>query len=273
MHILETKLARLQEIVGSLESVVLGFSGGADSTLLLKVSLDVLGRTKVLAVTFHSEIQSENELTHALQLAQSMDAQHLVIEGNELQNDLFVTNPPDRCYYCKLRRYRQLLSLAAERQFRNVIDGSNYSDLADYRPGIKALLELGIKSPLQEAQLTKDDVRALSFKLDLPTWNRPAQACLASRIPYGQRITALALQQVAKAEKVLSDAGFSLCRVRRHGEVARIEVPRQDLVRLFQQPGIDDIVRAIKATGFRYVAVDLEGYRTGSLNELLEPNE
>lgn len=272
MESLESKFARLQEITRSLESVVLGFSGGVDSTLLLKVCLDVLGKTNVLAVTFHSEIHAENELNHALQLAQSMGAQHLVIKGEDLQHELFVNNPPDRCYYCKLRRYRQLLNLAADRKLHNVVDGSNYSDLADYRPGTKALLELGIRTPLQEAKLTKDNVRELSLKLRLPTWNRPAQACLASRIPYGQRITALALRQVAEAEKVLSDSGFSQCRVRHHGQVARIEVPRQDLTRLVQHAGIDEIVRAIKAVGFRYVALDLEGYRTGSLNELLEPS-
>jgi len=270
MQDLDAKLVLLRRIVSSLQSTVLGFSGGVDSSLLLKICLDVLGPENVVAVTCYSEILSQRELEHALQVAQTLGARHLIIRGTELENHLFVMNSPQRCYYCKLERYRRLLELASEQRIRHVADGSNYSDLEDYRPGYRALLELGIRTPLQEARLTKQEVREISFKLGLSTWNSPPESCLASRIPYGHKITVEALRQVAEAERVLNDAGFPFCRVRHHGTVARIELTNQDQARLLQHPNICDIVREIKAAGFTYVAVDLDGYRTGSLNELLD---
>ncbi len=270
MQDLETKLSALRKTVASLKSTVIGFSGGTDSSLLLKTCLDVLGRENVLAVTFSSQIVPAQELDHAAQVAQTLGARHLIIESNELENPLFVENSPQRCYYCKKERYRRLLDLGAERSIDCVVDGSNYSDLQDYRPGYKALQELGIRAPLQEAGITKEEVREISFRLGLSTWCRPPQSCLASRIPYGHKITAAALKQVAEAERVLVEAGFSFCRVRHHGTVARVELTNRDLARLLNHPMIDDIVQRIKAAGFPYVTVDLEGYRTGSLNELLK---
>lgn len=270
---IDMKLRKLEDLIRPMQNVLVGFSGGVDSTFLLKVCVDVLGPDQVVAVTTHSEVNTEKETGEAVKLARIIQAQHLVLPMSDLDNEIFASNPPDRCYYCKKHRYTALLRLAREKGINHVLDGSNHSDLADYRPGTRALKELGIRTPLQEAMLTKEEIRELSRQLQLPTWNQPARACLASRVPYGTRITSSALCQIARAEEVLRNQGFLQCRVRHHGPVARIEVPRAEFAHLMEDNSLATVVTGIKAAGYHYVTLDLEGYRTGSLNELLRDNQ
>lgn len=264
---LKDKEARLEAILARCGSVVLGYSGGVDSTLLLRKSLDVLGPDRVLAVTAASATYDADEVDEAARLADELGARHTRIRSTELEVEGFLMNPPERCYYCKADLYGDLIRLAEERGFAAVIDGSQADDALDHRPGLKALDERGIVSPLKEAGFTKDDVRALSRRLGLSTAEKPANACLASRFPYGEAITAEKLEQVGRAERVLREAGFPVVRVRHHGEVARIEVPPADRARLLE--AAPAVVPALKALGWVWVACDLEGYRSGSMNEAL----
>lgn len=264
---LTDKEARLEAILIRCGSVVLGYSGGVDSTLLLRKSLDVLGPDRVLAVTAASATYDADEVDEAARLADELGARHTRIRSTELEVEGFLMNPPERCYYCKSDLYGDLVRLAEERGFAAVIDGSQADDALDHRPGLKALDERGIVSPLKEAGFTKEDVRALSRRLGLPTAEKPANACLASRFPYGEAITAEKLERVGRAERVLREAGFPVVRVRHHGEVARIEVPPADRSRLLE--AVPAIVPALKALGWVWVACDLEGYRSGSMNEAL----
>lgn len=270
---IHSKLRKLEDLIRPMRKVLVGFSGGVDSTFLLKVCVDVLGPDRVLAVTTYSEVNTEKETGEAVKLARIIQAQHLVLPMSDLDNEIFASNPPDRCYYCKHHRYKALIQLAREKDLDYVLDGANYSDLDDYRPGTRALIELGIRSPLQEAMLTKEEIRKLSRQLGLPTWDQPARACLASRVPYGTTITSSALQQIARAEEVLLNQGLIQCRVRYHGPVARIEVPRAEFARLMEDENLETIITGIKAAGYQYVTLDLEGYRTGSLNELLNSRD
>ena len=264
---LDAKEKRLEEILRGCESVVLGYSGGVDSTLLLKKALDVLGPARVLAVTAATATYEPEEVGEAERLAESLGAAHARILSSELEDEGFLANPPERCYYCKSDLYGDLKALAAERGIRTVIDGSQADDALDFRPGLKALDEQGIASPLKEAGFTKDDVRALSRRLGLPTADKPANACLASRFPYGTAITAPELERVGKAERAVREAGFDVVRVRHHGPVARIEVPPADRERLLAAAG--RVVPALEALGYVWVSMDLEGYRAGSMNEAL----
>jgi uncharacterized protein len=265
---LEEKYQKLQKIIKELESVVVAFSGGVDSTLLLKVAHDVLG-DQAIALTSKSEIHSKQELKDADQLAESIGAPHHIIYSDELNNEDFVKNDPERCYYCKKDKFSAILEFAKENGLKYVLDGSNMSDLDDYRPGMKAIKELEVRSPLLEAEMTKEDIRQLSNQLGLPTWNMPSFACLSSRFPYGDRITAEKLEMVDDAEIYLFDK-FDLqqLRVRHHDdETARIEVLPQDMNKFFENR--EEIVKYLKGLGYTYVALDLEGYRTGSMNEVL----
>lgn len=264
---IDDKRILLENILRSLQSVLIGFSGGVDSTLLLQIGIEVLGRENILPVTIRSEVNTDEEIAAAIKLAESMGAEHLVLPISDLNCELFVSNPPDRCYHCKKHHYTVLLRLAQEKNLAHVIDGSNYSDLEDYRPGARALQELGIKTPLQEAMLTKEDIRKLSRQYGLPTWNQPARPCLATRIPYGTSITAPTLRRIARAEAVLHSNGFAHCRVRHHDTLARIELPQDHLARLLNDNSLEAIITGIKAAGYTYVTLDLEGYRMGSLNE------
>ncbi|MFN2422042.1 MAG: ATP-dependent sacrificial sulfur transferase LarE [Gemmatimonadota bacterium] len=264
---LAAKEARLEAILGTCGSVVIGYSGGVDSTLLLKKALDVLGQERVLAVTAATATYEPGEVDEAEALANALGATHARLRSTELEDEGFLANPPERCYYCKTDLYGDLKQLAAERGFKTVIDGSQADDALDWRPGLKALDEQGIVSPLKEAGLTKADVRALSRQLGLSTADKPANACLASRFPYGEPITAQKLGRVGLAERVLREAGFGTVRVRHHGDVARIEVPPGDRTRLLA--AADRIIPALKALGYVWVSMDLEGYRTGSMNEAL----
>ncbi len=264
---MEEKEQKLKALLRGYGRVALGYSGGVDSTLLLRVALDVLGPENVLAVIADTPSMPRFEFSEALRLAEGMGATCVVVDPGELNDPFYVANPADRCYFCKKHLFELVATVAAERGFACVLDGNNADDTGDYRPGRRAAQELGVKSPLMEAGLSKAEIRALSARAGLPTATKPAMACLASRIPYGTPVTAEVLAQVERAEEALQMNGFVQCRVRHHGEVARIEVPVADLPRLLDSGVRGAVVRAVKSAGYRYVTVDLQGYRTGSLNE------
>ncbi len=266
-HEREQKLGRLREILGEMQNVVIAFSGGVDSTFLLKMALTVLGREKVLAVTGQSPTYPAWEFQEAQELARLLEARQVVVDTEELAKDDFAANPPERCYFCKQELFSRLARLAAEEGAKCVLDGTNVDDLGDFRPGRKAARELGVRSPLLEADLTKEDIRFFSRELGLPTWNKPACACLSSRFPYGTRITPEKLVQVEQGEDYLRALGFGQFRLRHHGAIARLEVTREQFPLLMEKAA--EIVSRLKASGFTYVALDLEGYRTGSMNETL----
>ncbi|KPJ62877.1 MAG: potassium ABC transporter ATPase [Planctomycetes bacterium DG_23] len=265
---LEEKEKRLKEIIKGLESVVVAYSGGVDSTLVLRMCRDVLGE-KVLAVTARSETYPSVELEEAKEMAHSLDVEHRVIETEELAVPGFSHNPPDRCYWCKKELFQKLRTLAREQGYKNVVDGANYEDGSDFRPGLRAGQELGVVSPLKEAHFTKAEVRNLSRRLGLSTWDKPSYACLASRFPYGDEITREKLKRVARAEQFLREAGLRQFRVRAHGDVARIEVAKEHLGALLESPLRERLIASFKELGFIYIALDLEGYRSGSMNEPL----
>jgi uncharacterized protein len=267
----DAKSQRLKEILANMGGVLVAFSGGVDSTLLLRVAKDVLGN-EVLAVTASSAVYPSEEMEQAKTLAQNLKARHEIIKTRELTNPKFVSNPKDRCYWCKKELFAELTSIARKNTLSYVVDGSNFDDLDDFRPGMKAARELGVRSPLQEAMLTKADIRSMSKRMGLPTWSKPSLACLASRLPYGARITRDKLVRIGRAERFLKDLGFTHIRVRHHDTIARIEVPKKDISRLVGDKPRSQIVSYFKALGYSYVSLDLEGYRTGSMNEVLTEN-
>ncbi|HQA39162.1 MAG TPA: ATP-dependent sacrificial sulfur transferase LarE [Kiritimatiellia bacterium] len=264
---LADKERRLHEALRRYGRVAIGFSGGVDSTLLLRVARDVLGAEQVLAVIADTPSLPRKEFAEARALADAMGVVCAVIHPAELDDPKYAENSKDRCYFCKKHLFARIAALASERGVGVVLDGNNADDSGEYRPGRRAAAELGVQSPLLEAGLTKAEIRALSARAGLPTAEKPAMACLASRIPYGSPVTAEALGQVEHAEEALKAAGFAHCRVRHHGDVARIEVPEADLQRAVAAEERRLIVETVKAAGFRYVALDLQGYRTGSMNE------
>lgn len=248
---------------------VLALSGGTDSALLLHAAVGCWGSDLVVAATSRSESLPAEELAQARAQAAALGVEHVAIQGSELEIDAFRRNAPDRCFHCKDHLYDQLAALARERGMPQVLDGANADDVGDHRPGMAAARRHGVVSPLLEAGLTKPWIRALSKAHGLATWDKPAEACLSSRFPYGTEVTAEGLDRVYRAERHLKDLGFRTLRVRVHDPVARIEVPLADLPALLA-PGIRErVVEGIKAAGFRYVAVDIEGFRSGSLNESL----
>lgn len=264
-----SKFIQLKEILTGMDSVLIAFSGGVDSTFLLKTALDTLGVEKVLAVTASSETYTAEERRYADNLAESLGAKHINIETRELQNEQFSQNPPDRCYYCKSELFRKLLDLARINGLACVADGANADDAKDFRPGMKAGQELGIRSPLREAGLTKDEIRSLAKEQGLANWAKPSMPCLSTRFPYGHRITVEKLRQVEEAERYLSNLGFTELRVRHHGAIARIEVPERDIAKLTTEPLRGKVTNKLYSLGFDYITVDLKGFRSGSMNEVL----
>lgn len=269
MSELATKTEKLKNIVRALESVVVAYSGGVDSTLVLKVCVDVLGADKVLAVTAVSASYPARELQEAQKVAGLIGAQHRLIETAELENPHYAANTPGRCYFCKQELFTDLKRLATQEGYRHVVSGANLNDLGDYRPGLQAGVEMGVRNPLQEAGFNKADVRALSRELRLPTWDKPALACLSSRIPYGTPITREILARIDQAEAFLWELGLHQLRVRHHGNLARIEVEPWEIPTLLAPQVRERIVAYFKELGYTYVTVDLAGYRMGSVNEVL----
>ena len=263
------KLEQLRERVRVIGSAAVAFSSGVDSTFLLRVAHEELGE-RVAAATIRSHTFPQRELDEAAAFCRAEGIRHVIIDSEELDIPGFAENPPDRCYHCKRELFGKLLAFAHENGLATVLEGSNIDDDGDYRPGRRAIQELGIVSPLHEVGLTKAEIRALSREMGLPTSDKPSFACLASRFPYGERITAAGLERVEKAEQWLLDAGFGLTqlRVRAHGDLARIEVPPGDIPRLAARAA--EIAAAFNELGFAYVTLDLRGYRTGSMNEVLQ---
>jgi uncharacterized protein len=268
MKRLESKLSRLRTVVGSLGGAAVAFSGGTDSTLVAKIAADELG-DRAVAVTVTSPLYPKSELRNARAVAKKIGIRHVVIELDPLQERRFASNPRNRCYLCKRGDMKAIWRVAHENGLLAVMDGTNADDRLDYRPGSKAKQELGVRSPLAEAGLTKSEVRGISELLELPTSKKSSSPCLASRVPYGEKITRLKLERIEKAEDFLRSKGFENVRVRAHGNIARVEVDRRSIPELTSGKASKAIANKLRSLGFSYVTVDLEGYRAGSMNEVL----
>ncbi len=263
---LEAKYARLRDLIGGLGRVIVAYSGGVDSTLVAKVASDVLGE-RMLAVMALSESYSAAEIPQALALLEQHRIPHRTVHTREVQDERYAANPANRCYFCKVHLYDELFEIAEEGDYAAILDGSNADDVGDHRPGRQAGRERGVRSPLQEAGLNKADIRALARYLGLSNWNKPAMACLSSRVAYGHAITPEILGQIDRAEAALRALGLGQLRVRHHDRLARIEVPAEDIPAVVAQR--EQIVADLRAVGYVYVTLDLQGFRSGSGNEVL----
>jgi pyridinium-3,5-biscarboxylic acid mononucleotide sulfurtransferase len=263
---LDSKERRLYDLLAAFDSLIVAFSGGVDSAYLGWAATQILGAS-ALCVTAESPSYPDRHRQLALRVARDFSLHHEVIHTSELEKPEYRANPVNRCYYCKHELYTALSALAAARGFSVVADGSNADDRGDYRPGRKAAQEFGVRSPLDEAGLTKDDIRELSRRAGLPTWDEPASACLSSRIPYHSEVTDEKLRMIERAEESLRALGFRVCRVRHHDRLARLEIGRDELARALESGVREQIVRELTAIGYQHVTIDLQGYRMGSLNE------
>jgi uncharacterized protein len=260
------ELQKLIQILRGLNSAVLAYSGGVDSTLLLKAIK--LSGIRALAVTGASESMPQEDLKDSIKMAEELGIPHRIIRTSELQNENYAANPPDRCRYCKEDLFSLIRDLAVKEGYEHILDGSNIDDISDWRPGLKAAKELGVRSPLAEVGLGKELIREISRELGLATWDKPSSPCLASRIPYGMPVTEEKLKRIQEAESFLKGLGLRECRVRDHGEVARIEVRAEDHEKILKYS--KNIVAALKSFGYKFVSLDLEGFKSGSLNRLLD---
>jgi pyridinium-3,5-biscarboxylic acid mononucleotide sulfurtransferase len=268
---LDAKLERMRAMFAPMRSLIVAFSGGVDSTFVLKVAHDTIGDA-VLALTTTSPTMPDEDRESAIAMARLIRARHLIVESNELEIPGYAANPINRCYLCKHNLFTVCEAKGAELGIDEIVDGLNLDDLHDYRPGMQAASEKRVRHPLVEAEMTKADVRELSRAMGLPTWDRPASPCLSSRFPYGTTITPDGLKKVAAGEKLLHSMGFAVARVRYHGEVARLELEQSEIARIFEPGNRETIEREFKRIGFRFVAIDLKGFRSGSLNEGLIAN-
>jgi len=263
----DKKFIKLKEIIKEMDSVVIAFSGGADSSFLLAAAAQSLGK-KVIAVTAKSPTFPGRELKEAKTIANRLNCRHIIISTDELEIKEFINNPRNRCYFCKKELFLKLISVKNKYEFNFVADGTNYDDLSKYRPGLKALKELGIRSPLAEACLTKKEIRRYSRQLNLPTWDKQDLSCLASRLPYGEKISKPVLKKIEEAEDFLYSLGFRQVRVRYHYPIARIELEKDEIPGMLQPKIIEKIIKRLKKLEFEYITLDLEGYRTGSMDRL-----
>ncbi|MDP2644362.1 MAG: ATP-dependent sacrificial sulfur transferase LarE [Desulfobacterales bacterium] len=270
--VIQEKYERLKKIISDASSAAVAFSGGVDSTFLFKVCVDLPG-VRVLAVTATSDTYPARELAEARKLARQIGGDHMIIESEELDVPGFSDNPPHRCFLCKTELFSRVTQIAGQQGLRWVFDGSNADDCKDFRPGRDAARKLGVRSPLEEAGLGKDEIRQLSKMLRLSTWDKPALACLSSRFPYYTKITRPALKQVEAAENFLFRLGIKVFRVRHHDLIARIETGKAELQILLESNVKDQVVAYFKSLGYKYVTLDLEGYRTGSMNETLTDDQ
>lgn len=266
---LEDKFNELKNSLKSMGSVLVAFSGGVDSTFLLKVASDLLS-DRVIAVTAKSPTFPKREINKAAEITANLKVRHLIIESNELKNPAYVRNDSNRCYFCKTELFKDLIKIANKEGFEFVVDGQNYDDISDYRPGVKAAEEIGVRSPLKESFLSKKEIRELSKRLGLSNWDSPSFACLSSRIPYGIAVSKELLEKIDLLENMLLDLGFTQVRVRHHDKIARIEVTEEEMCKFDDKDIRMQIVSEFKKQGYLYVTLDIEGYKTGSMNKALE---
>lgn len=265
----QARFERMRAGLREMGSVAVAFSAGVDSTFVLKVALDVLGPANVVAVTGRSASLAQGELNEARELAERLGARHVEIETREFDDPRYLANPSNRCYFCKTELFSRLRGLIAEHGLRAIVSGVNADDLGDYRPGLQAAAEHDVRAPAAEAGLTKDDIRVLSRRMGLPTHDKPASPCLSSRVQYGEEITSEKLRRIEQAEALLRRLGFRQCRVRHHDSLARIEVPVEEIARLVHPETRARVEAALRELGYAYVTLDLRGFRSGSMNEVI----